>query len=209
MKDLREIIAENIQSLRVEAEMTQAALAEKLNYTDKAVSKWERAEALPDITVLKQIADLFGVTVDYLLRYEHTAQEEHQRKTARLTARNRFVISAISTLGVTVLATLIFVLLLAFGRGSFAPWLVYIYSLPISLVVVLVFNSIWGKRRLNFIIISLLLWSILVALYLSLLVLLGVNFWLIFIIGIPAEVLILFVPGITVVKKKKASAKEE
>ena len=67
MTDLRAVIAKNICDLRTEAGMTQAKLAEVLNYSDKAVSKWERAEAIPDVTVIKAIADYFGVSLDYLL----------------------------------------------------------------------------------------------------------------------------------------------
>ena len=61
MEDLREIIAKNIADLRREQNLTQAELAARLNYSDKAVSKWERGESMPDITVLKEIADLFSV----------------------------------------------------------------------------------------------------------------------------------------------------
>ena len=64
------IIAKNLANLRKQAKMTQQELAEKLNYTDKAVSKWERGEALPDILVLKQLADMYGVKVDDFL-HEH------------------------------------------------------------------------------------------------------------------------------------------
>ena len=79
MDDLKVIISENITQLRKEHGLTQADLAEKLNYSDKAVSKWERAESLPDITVLKAMADLFNVKVDYLLTAEH--EQEGQRET--------------------------------------------------------------------------------------------------------------------------------
>ena len=48
--------------------MTQAELAERLNYSDKAISKWERAESIPDIYILKRLADMFGVTVDWLIK---------------------------------------------------------------------------------------------------------------------------------------------
>ena len=71
MENLKHLIALNIAALRRAQGMTQITLAEKLHYSDKAISKWERGESLPDISVLKEIADLFGVTVDYLL-YEHT-----------------------------------------------------------------------------------------------------------------------------------------
>ena len=61
MQDIKPIIAKNITILRQNAKMTQSELAEKLNYSDKAISKWERGESIPDITVLKALADLFGV----------------------------------------------------------------------------------------------------------------------------------------------------
>ena len=59
MKDLKLVIAKNIAKLRVDSNMTQNELAQKLNYSDKAVSKWERGESLPDISVLVQIAEIF------------------------------------------------------------------------------------------------------------------------------------------------------
>ena len=71
MQDLRLIISQNIVSLRRKSGLTQIELAEKLSYSDKAVSKWERGESTPDITVLKAIADIFSVTVDYLISENH------------------------------------------------------------------------------------------------------------------------------------------
>ncbi|MBQ8528520.1 MAG: helix-turn-helix transcriptional regulator [Clostridia bacterium] len=202
MSDLRRAIADNICALRTEAGMTQAQFAELFNYSDKAVSKWERGEAIPDVTVLKQIADRFGVTVDYLLRWEHTDAEERARHLNHVASRNRLLVTLISTVGVWVLFTLLFVLLALSEVGN-APWLLFIYAIPVSSVVVLVFNSIWGRRRLNFIIVSVLVWSILLSVYLTLLSLLCRNFWILFIIGIPAQVLLFFIPGITIIKKTK------
>ena len=202
MSDLRRAIADNICALRTEAGMTQAQFAELFNYSDKAVSKWERGEAIPDVTVLKQIADRFGVTVDYLLRSEHTDAEERARHLNRVASRNRLLVTLILTVGVWVLFTLLFVLL-ALSEVGDAPWLLFIYAIPVSSVVVLVFNSIWGRRRLNFIIVSVLVWSILLSVYLTLLSLLCRNFWILFIIGIPAQVLLFFIPGITIIKKTK------
>ena len=71
MEDLKQILAKNITALRQASRMTQLELAEKLNYSDKAISKWERGESIPDVTVLKAIADLVGVTLDYLLEDDH------------------------------------------------------------------------------------------------------------------------------------------
>ena len=75
MKDIKPIIAVNLSNLRKEKGLTQAELAEKLLYSDKSVSKWERAESVPDIYVLNSIAEMFGVTVDYLLQ-EHKPEEK-------------------------------------------------------------------------------------------------------------------------------------
>lgn len=68
MEDLKAVIAKNITELRKENKLTQLELAEKLNYSDKSVSKWERGESIPDVIVLKELADLFGVSVDYMLK---------------------------------------------------------------------------------------------------------------------------------------------
>ena len=71
MEDIKSIVAKNLSDLRQRNGMTQLELAERLNYSDKTISKWERAESSPDIAVLVEIADLFGVTVDYLVTVEH------------------------------------------------------------------------------------------------------------------------------------------
>lgn len=189
MMDLKPIIANNIIELRKSRNWTQTELAEKLNYTDKAVSKWERAESIPDVTVLKDIADLFGVTVDYLLEAEHAKGGDPKETVSKQIKRNRLIIALLSASLVFFIATILFVL---FGllsiKASMPYWMIYIYAFPPAFVVLLVFNSIWGKRLVNSLIISFLVWSILLALYLSFNI---SNIWLIFIIGIPAQVIIL------------------
>lgn len=61
-------IGERIAKLRTAANLTQAALAEKLGVSDKTVSKWEVGGGYPDIAFFPKLADLFGVNCDYLLR---------------------------------------------------------------------------------------------------------------------------------------------
>jgi transcriptional regulator with XRE-family HTH domain len=197
MDDLKQIIAQNIIDLRKSMPLTQAELAEKLNYTDKAVSKWERAESIPDVIVLKQIADLFGVSVDYLLKAEHEEDECKAEVMNKYKKRNRFIITLLATMLVWLIATTVFV---CFGIFEKYLWAIFVYALPITMIVLLVFNSIWGKPRWNYLIISLLMWSTLVSVYLSLMV---ENVWLIFIIGIPAQIIILLWSGIKLEKKKK------
>ena len=68
---VKKTIAENIVRYRRECNLTQAELAEKIHYSDKSVSKWERADGVPDIFVLVMLAELFGVTVNDLLTEKH------------------------------------------------------------------------------------------------------------------------------------------
>lgn len=186
--ELKVVIAKNIAALRSANGMTQIDLAEKLNYSDKAVSKWERAESIPDIFVLKQIADLFSVSVDYLLQEDHTNVPSSTVKEV-VRKHNRGFITAISIILVWLLATFIFMIVDALGIEN-SMWFIFIYAVPSSFIVWLVFNSVWFDRRLNFIIVSLLMWSALAAVYLTLLPF-EVNMWLLFIVGIPAQVIII------------------
>ena len=191
MEDIKLIISQNIVSLRRESGMTQLELAEKLNYSDKAISKWERGESVPDITVLKAIADLFGVTVDYLIDKEHETERGpvHQEVDPRA-KRKHSVITAMSVLLVWVIATILFVILDASIKQGVAHWLVFAYAVVVSAIVWLVFNSIWHNRRKNYLIVSLLLWSALASVHLS--VLCGaVNLWQIYLLGIPGQIIII------------------
>ena len=105
MEDLKPTIAKNIIELRKSMNLTQAELAQRMNYSDKAVSKWERAESVPDIAVLKEMADMFGVTVDYLLKPEHPKDAESP---SSYTLHNRLIITLLSVTLVFLIATLLF-----------------------------------------------------------------------------------------------------
>ena len=185
--DTKSIIANNIIELRKSKKWTQIELAEKLNYSDKAVSKWERAESLPDVTVLQQIASLFSVSVDYLLEEEHRKKANQLSLESKRKKRNHIVITLLSTTLVFLIATIAFVVIGVF-TVNIPMWMVYVYALPVACIVLIVFSAIWGKPVLNYVFISMLLWSLLLAIYLTFL---DQNIWLIFLIGIPAEAIIL------------------
>lgn len=164
--------------------MTQLELAETINYSDKAVSKWERGESLPDIVTLKKIADLFGVTVDYLI----TEHEECEKPPVYTTERNNHIfITLIAVFGVWLIGTCIF----AFsGIFEHRLWFAFVICVPISMIVLLIFNSIWGKKIYNMYAISALMWSSLTTIYLGFKLYATFDFWTLFIIGIPSQVII-------------------
>lgn len=189
MNNIKSIIGANIVALRTAADMTQLSLAEKLCYSDKAVSKWERGESVPDIAVLKQIADLFSVTVDYIIT-DHSSEEHTppppQNDELKIKKNNRLMITLLSLTGVWFLGLLAFVLIWIISR-SIEP-LIFICCLPVSAVVTLIFSSIWetpGRRRLvNYCSITLLIWSVLLIVF----VLTGSSAWQYFLLGIPPQI---------------------
>ena len=206
MKDIRITIANNISSLRTEEGMTQLKLAEVLNYSDKAVSKWERGESLPDVTVLKAIADYFGVTVDYLLTDEHK-DEPTSRSIVRQRRKNRVIMSSISVLLVWLVATLVFATLAIVG-SPIPTYLIYVYAVPVSLILVLVFNCVWGIRKYNYFIVSALMWTLVLSVYLTVLSL-GQNIWILFVAAAPMQIIFMFVPGISLIRYGKCKKEVE
>ena len=205
MDDLKPVIAKNITDLRKAADMTQAQLAEKLNYSDKAVSKWERGDAIPSVITLKEVADLFGVTVDYLLTEEHTAEKEIKREFTKRQRRNHLIISLLSTMTVWLAATIIYVsisLTTLFGLPE--AWLAFVFAVPASCIILLIFNSIWGKVKRNFVIITIFLWSLLVSLCLTFFFVSGEShIWLLLAVGIPLQIMILLWSGLKQKKRVK------
>ncbi|MBQ9083383.1 MAG: helix-turn-helix transcriptional regulator [Clostridia bacterium] len=199
MDDIKRIVAGNISLLRQEKKMTQSDLAAQLNYSDKAVSKWERGESLPDVAVLKKIADLFGVTLDYLVEEEHpVAEPEPEEPEAadpaaaadeNLKKRSHAVITAISVLLVWLVATMVYFLMDMLLAHAAVCSMIFVYAVPVSMIVWLVFNSIWFNRRRNYMIISLLMWTVLLSIFLSLLPF-SVNIWRVFLLGIPGQIII-------------------
>lgn len=186
MEATKSTVAKNIVRLRQASGMTQAELAAQLNYSDKAVSKWERGESLPDVAVLSKIADLFQVSLDWLVRGEVMSAEPAVKERSRI---NRVLVTIMSVVLVWLIAALIFMVIHLITGGSVVNILVFVYAVPASLIVWLVFNSIWFQPKLNYLIISFLMWSLLVTLQLTILPF-GYNVWPIYLLGVPAQIII-------------------
>ena len=201
MEDIKSNVAKNITELRIHNNMTQMELGEKLNYSDKTISKWERGESSPDISVLVEIADLFGVTLDYIVRADSIEDVVIERKTKE-TKYNRRAISYIAESGAWIVAVFAFIITtLIVGEMTF-QWLYFIYALPIVLIVKLIFNSIWFNPRHNYFIISALMWSILATIHITFLYF-NVNVSLIYLLGVAGQIIIVLCSFINMPKKKK------
>lgn len=204
MNNIKAVIAENITKLRVANSMTQLELAEKLNYSDKAVSKWERGESIPDITVLLQIARMYGVTLDYLVNTHKEAEPSHIKMSNKTKKKNHAFITGMSMLLVWLIATLVYVILALLPVEMRGEWLPFLYAVPATMIVWLVFNSIWFNRHRNFFIISLLMWSCLAAFQLTFLVF-SIHLWLVYLLGIPGQIIILMWSNIRFKDSEKSS----
>lgn len=189
MDEIKNIVAKNITELRNRNNMTQMELAEKLNYSDKTISKWERAESSPDISVLVEIADLFGVTLDYLVGLEKAEDAVYERKVENK-RYNRRIISYIAESAGWIIAIFAFIITTLIIKETTFQWLYFIYALPVVIIVKLVLNSIWFNPRHNYLIISALMWSVLAAIHITFLYF-AVDVSLIYIMGIAGQVVII------------------
>jgi len=180
MEDTKKLISENIMKYRKLSGLTQNELAEKLNYSDKAVSKWERGDSLPDVIVLKEMANLFGISLDSLT----STQVEKPKRLKSIFNKiytSKFLISSASTLLVWLVATIVFVMLSLFTQLD-KLWLVFILAIPLNCIVLIALCKFWKSGWYNFVTVSSLVLSIALSLYLSLNY---ENLWLLFTICIP------------------------
>ncbi len=195
LEHLKNRIGSNIAAQRKRAGLTQAGLAERLNYSDKAVSKWERGESMPDVLTLMQLAQQFEITVNDLLEDPEQlpgnpgtlekAMTQVSEKALKRKA-NKNVILGLSTTLVWFVALLIFVVVSSFDLPN--SWVAFIYAVPVNAIVLLSLRSAWRDFRWNRVLISVIVWGCLLSAYVSFLVFLKFHMWKIFLLGVPGEI---------------------
>lgn len=187
MENIREIIAENLQALRKEKGLTQLDIAERFNYSDKAVSKWEKGDTLPDIETLSNLCDFYGVTLDYLT-HEGTKKEKEKFKIEKGSVLlNHILITILISLCFIMIATIYFVYSCLVGNME-PYWLAFIWALPPTCISVSVCNRKFFRSRItSFVVNSIFVWSIIVGVYLQVWVVKKISVWPIFLLGAPLE----------------------
>ncbi len=194
----KKIIGTNIALYRKRARLTQAGLAEKLNYSDKAVSKWERGESVPDVMTLALLAQLLDVSVNDLLidpnelpEQSGAVQQAMEKVVERTLKRkaNKNIILGLSSILVWFVALFVYVVLSSLDISY--SWLAFFYAVPANAIVLLSLRSAWHDFRWNRALISAIMWGALLSLYMTLLILLQLNVWRIFLLGIPGQIAIL------------------
>lgn len=192
-------IGANIAAYRKRAGLTQAGLAEQLNYSDKAVSKWERGESCPDVPTVMAIADKLKISVNELLadpnelpanaggRVEKTMEKVVEKALKR--KANKKTILGLSSILVWFVALLIYVVVSSLGLSR--SWLAFFFAIPANCIVMLSLLSAWHDFRWNRLLISGIMWGSLVSIFAALFVLFSINVWKIFLLGIPGQAAIL------------------
>ena len=179
MAQLKDIIAQNLIALRKEKNLTQNELAEKLNYSDNSISRWEHAEITPSIETLEQIANFYNVSVESILK-EKATEESKKSKKLELIRHISTILMIVSQ--VWFIAAMCFFYIDTFA--SFNAWILFVWAVPISMLIALLFSIPRKNRIVTFIFATLLVWSFLASLYLQLL---QYNLYLLFIIGAPTQ----------------------
>lgn len=197
MNEIKNRVAKNITELRLANNMTQIELGAKLNYSDKTVSKWERAESSPDISVLVEMSELFGVSLDYLVKGEEASEPEEIKENEEDEAPdvgekryNRRAIAYISESVPWIIAVAAFIITTLILRRTAFQWLYFVYALPIVLIIKLVFNSVWFNPRHNYGIISAMIWSILATIHTTF-VYFGIDVALIYLLGVAGQIVVI------------------
>ena len=185
--NIKNNISQNLIYLRKNQKLTQGELAEKISYSDKTISKWENGDAIPDVETLNLIAKFYNVSIDAIINSDLQKIVTKEKSKTNIQHVNKIIITSLAVLLVWLVAVVIHIQInLLFDKNL---WILYILSIPLSMIVLLVFNCIWGRRFLTFIILSFLVWTTLLYFHLQLMSV--DNMWSLYFIGLPLQIAII------------------
>lgn len=183
-KDIKQIIAKNLANLRKNKKITQTELAEQFGYSDKAISKWENGDTLPDIQTLYQLCEFYNVSLDFLVSEQSFDEKikyiNHLNKRVII---NNSLIELLYCSFVWILAVIIYVYLYTFSEINY--WQIFIWAIPATTIVMLLFTKVWKQKLYTFIVRSLFFWTLVTACYIQFI---EYNIWPLFFLMIPIQV---------------------
>ena len=198
---IRTVLAEKLGAYRKRAGLTQAELAEKLNYSDKSISKWERGDGMPDLLVLCKLADLYDVPLDAFLREGPLVRSQAEQKSRRI------IITLIS------IGLVFFVAAIGFFVCYLAKvevrWLAFIYAVPVSMILLVVFSHMWSTLLWQALSVTGLVWTLCGAIYISFVAIAGMhNVAMLFLCAAIFQVLVILWYVLMLVRKRNKARKE-
>ena len=206
MDNLAVIVGKNLATLRKGKGLTQQELAREINYSDKSISKWELGYALPSVDVLKDFAEFYGVTIDYLVAEQNeeelTAIAQSDVNEERVRKINQLIVIAMTVAFVFLVAICVFF------SGYYNPfnirpegtpahkglWVIFVWMVPVSIFLVTLETwHYYHNRFLNVILASAFTWTLLLSFC--------VQFqfyndepeviWYILVVGIPIQIILI------------------
>jgi len=178
MESLKEIVLKNIINLRKANNLTQLELAKKINYSDKAISRWEKGEVLPDVETIQTLSIVFNVPMSAIL------ESQDENKKIKLTKPTKqdilsqvFIICEIWTIISVIYAYL------NISKGM-NLWQLFTWGIPATALILLVLSNKRKNNILSFIYGTILVWSAITCLFLQMLT---SSPWYIFLLGIPVQ----------------------
>ena len=198
---IRSVLAEKLAAYRKRAGLTQAELAEKLNYSDKSISKWERGDGMPDLLVLCRLADLYDIPLDAFLREGPLVRSQREQK-------GRHLIITLISIGLAFFVGAIG-FFVCYLLNINVRWLAFIYAVPVSMILLVVFSHKWGGLLYQAIAVSALVWSLCGAVFVSFLAIAGTkHVAMLFMVAAGCQVLISLWYVLMWVRKRNKARKE-
>lgn len=195
MEDIKQNISKNLIILRKNKKLTQKDVAREFNYSDKAVSRWEIGDSMPDIDVLLKLCEFYGVEFDWLIH----SHEEVPKQKNNIKAQIKIAIALLLVVSCYTLATIIFVYNILINQSN--TWKVFVIATSIALLISIFCSRKWWNRTCTFTLSSLCIWSILASVFVVLLP--QTIAWPIFLLGIPLQTIIVLIFIITKDKTQK------
>ncbi|MDY6367105.1 MAG: helix-turn-helix transcriptional regulator [Clostridia bacterium] len=196
-RPIAEIVAENIATLRKNSGLTQTQFAEKINYSDNTVSRWEHGEITPNLETLEQIAELFEVPIEYII-HEHSAEEMIADTELKARKMKRLQIMLFLIAAVWFCTIALYFCFMTFAKIN--PWVIFVWAVPVSCMPPLIYSEFMNTRIYPFTFITIAVWSLLAAIYIQFL---PYNIYLIFIVGVPVEHILVTWAFVTKKNKRK------
>ena len=178
MDDIREIVAKNIVTLRKKSGLTQVELAKKINFSDKAVSRWEKGEVLPDVETLQKLSEVFNVSISSILEIKDDLQKN---KSVKLTKKD--VLSQVFLICEiwSIIAVIYSYFNLSRGMNL---WQIFVWGIPATSLFLILQTRKKQNNISSFVYGTIFVWSFITCVFLTRL---KYNPWYIFLLGIPLQ----------------------
>ena len=197
MKTIKELVPQNLVALRKQKNLTQIELAEKINYSDKAISRWEKGEVMPNYEILEQLAEIYQVPFTYFF-------EEHELESNKANNQKEIniYIAAILSMILVVWTVVVVAFFIIKNLTNVYYFMLFVWAAPLTILAIKFGLARWFKDRFYIITSSLLFWTTLLAIYFQLFKL---NLWSIFLLGIPVQLTIILIDFIKKIRNPKST----